>query len=82
MCEVENLMREILTGISGNLGEDTTNNIFELLVSGEPGVALEVLCVQLLEFDVPISSETKNSLMQCAKLMKMEVGEIDQLRAV
>ncbi|WP_412542974.1 hypothetical protein [Pseudomonas aeruginosa] len=37
-------------------------NVKELLACGEPGVALEVLCSQLVEFDIAIPFKTKERL--------------------
>lgn len=62
--------------------DETEVNIAELLSAGEPGIALEVLCAQLLEFDMQISLEMKNELVCAEDAMGMSVDEIQGMKVL
>ncbi|MNV73061.1 hypothetical protein D3C71_1661910 [compost metagenome] len=66
--------------LAGAFADDTETSVYELLSAGEPGVALELLCSQLVEHEIPISCRLKNRLVAAANIMCLEVGEIRDLR--
>lgn len=49
------LLRAIVIAVEGRLPATDTQNAWDLLDAGEPGIALENLCTQLYEFDVEVS---------------------------
>ncbi len=57
-------------------------NVKELLACGEPGVALEVLYSQLVEFDIAIPFKTKERLGVAAGVMGMEIEELQYLKSL
>lgn len=77
----EKLIELALVELSEAFEDATVTNVQKLLVGGEPGVALEVLCSQLLEYDISISRGLKQRLVTAAQLMKMEVDDLGRLRA-
>jgi len=80
--EPEEIIKAVLEEISGCFGDDTEKNVKELLVCGEPGVALEVLCSQLVEFDIAIPFETKEQLAMVAGFMGMDIEELQDLKSL
>lgn len=80
--EPEEIIQAVLEEISGCFGDDTEKNVKELLACGEPGVALEVLCSQLVEFDIAIPFKTKERLGVAAGVMGMEIEELKYLKSL
>lgn len=76
----EKLIELALMELAGAFSDDTETNVYELLSAGEPGVALELLCSQLLEYEIPVSCGLKNRLVATAKIMSIQVDEIRDLR--
>ncbi|QQB36364.1 MafI family immunity protein [Achromobacter deleyi] len=81
MIELEKRMQAVLDEISEYLAPDTEGNVRELLVHGEAGIALELLCTQLVEFDIAIPMKIKEQLAVFAEDMGMEVSELQELKA-
>ncbi|WP_137973736.1 MafI family immunity protein [Pseudomonas sp. F(2018)] len=82
MCGAEKLMRAALDEVSGCFDDDTAENVRELLSSGEPGVALEILCSQLVEFDISVSQGVKDLLAESARNMGMDIEELREIRVL
>jgi len=76
----EKLIEMAMLELSGVFLDDTEASVKELLAAGEPGVALETLCTQLLEYDISVSDELKNRLVAAANIMNIEVEELKMLR--
>lgn len=74
------LIELALVELSEAFEDATEANVRHLLVGGEPGVALEILCTQLLEYDISVSRGLKQRLVAAAQLMKMEVDDLGRLR--
>ncbi|MOA61432.1 hypothetical protein D3C78_1865730 [compost metagenome] len=68
--------------ISGCFEDDTEKNVKELLACGESGVALEVLCSQLVEFDIAVPFKMKEQLAIAAEIMRMEIEELQDLKVL
>ena len=81
MIELEKRMQAVLDEISEYLAPDTEGNVRELLVHGEAGIALELLCTKLVEFDIAIPMKIKEQLAVFAEDMGMEVSELQELKA-
>lgn len=82
MRDPEKIIRAALEELSGCFSDDTEANVRELLSSGEPGVALEVLCSQLVELDIAVSVAVKEQLALGARVMGIDIEELDDLRVV
>ncbi len=76
----EKLIEMAVLELAGVFADETEANVRDLLTAGEPGVALEILCSQLWEYDIPVSYEMKSLLVTAANIMNMEVEEIQMLR--
>ncbi|MFY3309856.1 hypothetical protein [Achromobacter ruhlandii] len=73
MCDPEKIIIAALDEISANFVDNTDANVRERLSSGETGVALGLLCTQLVEFDICISERLKEQLVLAEKAMKMSI---------
>lgn len=82
MRKPEKIIGAVLEELSGCFSDDTEANVKGLLSSGEPGVGLEVLCSQLVEFDIPVSANVKEQLKLVARVMEMDIEELDELKVV
>lgn len=82
MCDPEEIIRAAMKELSGCFSDDTEANVRELLSSGETGIGLEVLCSQLVEFDIAVSVNLKEQLALGASLMKMYIEELNDLNVV
>ena len=60
----------VLADVGGTFPDETARNVRELIGSGEPYIALEILCEQLMEHGIAVSSEYRVRLNMAANLMK------------
>lgn len=72
----------VLRNVSGSFNDDTELNVSELVHAGECGVALEILCFQLLEYEIPISKADKSLLIDSAEQMNMLISEISEISEI
>ena len=79
MREPGEIIKEALEEISRCFEDDTEKNVKELLAAGESGIALEVLCAQLVEFDIAITLKMKEQLAVAAEMMGMEVEDLQDI---
>lgn len=82
MCDPEKIIIAALGEISTSFVDNTEANVRELLSSGEAGVALELLCTQLVEFDICISKRLKEQLVLAEKAMEMSIEELQYLKTL
>lgn len=80
MREPEEIVKVAFEEISDCFENDTERNIKKLLAYGEPGVALEVICSQLVEFDIAIPARVKEQLAVAAGVMGMNIEELQDLK--
>lgn len=74
------LIAEALDEVASSFpDDDTVRNIQELLNHGEPGVALETLCTQLVEYEIEVAPDVKSRLRLAADLMGMSWTDLDGL---
>ncbi len=73
------LVISVLNEIDRGFPDNTAENVRELIGSGEPGIALEVLCAQLFEYSIVVSGESKLSLKKAANLMSIPLSKLDGL---
>lgn len=72
-------INKVLRNVSLTIGEETVKSVDELILVGEPGIALEVLSTQLIEYGIPISRGDKMLLISAAKEMGIESDELDDI---
>ncbi|UUC49765.1 MafI family immunity protein [Pseudomonas citronellolis] len=82
MYKPEEIIKAALNEVAKYFDDDTEKNIEELLEFGEPGVALEVLCSQLVEFDISVPVTVKERLDLAARIMGMKVDELQDLKVL
>jgi hypothetical protein len=63
-----------------SLTSDDVQNIWELIDVGEPGVAFELLCSQLYEYDAAVSPRTLDSLREIGTSMRLKPRQWEILR--
>jgi hypothetical protein len=68
---IEDRLAVLLVGAAGLLPRSELEDMLELVRAGEPGVALENFCVQMIEHDVVMPSEISTELRALAKAMGM-----------
>jgi hypothetical protein len=62
LLEIERRLAIVISKASGWLPESQLDDMRSLNEAGEPGVALENLCVQLYEYDIQVSEEVWDEL--------------------
>lgn len=67
--DVIHLVRAIVIAVEGRLPAADTQNAWGLVDAGEPGVALELLCTQLHEFDIAISESLLVQIITAGEAM-------------
>ncbi|HET6293165.1 MAG TPA: MafI family immunity protein [Kribbella sp.] len=63
-----------------SLTPDDVENIWELIDVGEPGVAFELLCSQLYEYDAAVSPRMLDSLREMGTSMQLKPRQWEILR--
>jgi len=70
----------ILDAVKASLPEENVTDACELLEHDEWGEALSLICTQLYEYDVPISSEIYDRIESAGLQMQMPPKEWEILR--
>ncbi|MFP3754403.1 MafI family immunity protein [Cupriavidus sp. SIMBA_020] len=73
----ESIIATVLNEVASAFPDDTPKNVRELLDHGEPGVALEVLYAQLIEYQIEFSPDLKSRMRTAADLMGMSIANLD-----
>lgn len=79
MKNTEKIIMLALEEVSGYFVDDTVRNVKELVSVGELGVALELLCCQLVEFNIKVTAGLQEQLAIGAKSMQISIDEIMDL---
>jgi hypothetical protein len=66
--------------LSGRLPDNNIADARELIAHGEYGVALDLLCTQVYEYEIPVSSEAYKLIEACGTRMQMEESSWSYLR--
>ena len=74
---VEAIIAAVLEELGCAFPDDTVKNVRELLDHGEPGIALETLCAQLIEYQIQFSPAIRARLRAAADLMGMPMTDLD-----
>ncbi|WP_433159646.1 MafI family immunity protein [Kribbella sp. CA-247076] len=62
-------MRAVVLAVEPTLTPQQTQPAWELIDVGEPGIAFELMCTQIHEYDATVSQQVKNSLQElCERL--------------
>ncbi|SCU76054.1 hypothetical protein CNECB9_2710005 [Cupriavidus necator] len=77
LSTVEAILAAVLDEVVSAFPDDTVKNVQNLLDHGEPGIALETLCTQLVEYRLEVSPEIKSRLRAAADLMGMSITDLD-----
>lgn len=75
----KNLILSVLNDVAENFTDDTSQNVLDLLKVNEVGVALEVLCSQLYEYEIDITSDNRNKLIEAANLTGISLSNLEGL---
>lgn len=69
----------IVNEYRGKLSDGEVNNIIDLAKHNEWGVALDILCTQIIEYNLKISPNSFQKIEQMAKEMGLDEIDIDNL---
>lgn len=75
--KIEEIMQALIVRLDHMLPETDIANARELVDAGEYGVALDLLCNQLYEYDMTIDQQIFDSISHSATLMNMPAEEYD-----
>lgn len=70
--ELIHLVRAIVIDTEGHLPASDTQNAWELVDAGEPGVALENLCTQLFEYDIVVPQALLGRIAAAGEAMGLD----------
>ena len=79
--DIESRLRHLLTRFGDGLPSEQVEDMKELVAAGEPGIALENYCTQLLEYDVAVPSEVVAELEALGRAMGINESYWNTLRA-
>lgn len=69
--EVEQSVRDVLGDLKGILRDADHESAAELTNAGEPGVALDLICEQLFEYEIAVPRAVYAKLAKSGQLMHM-----------
>lgn len=72
--DVETRLLNFVAGFDGRLPVHDMANATALISRREWGVGLEVLCAQLAEYEIPLSTSEVTELRQIAAAMNMDIS--------
>ncbi len=76
--EINGRLRGVLISVT-ELSSNDADQIEALISAGEPGIALENLCTQLSEYDIPVSSGIVRALADIGTEMGISSGYWERL---
>lgn len=77
---VQNKMKELLRYLDRVLPIEDINNADDLINYQEYGIALELICVQLYEYDKAIDPHTKNLILELILDMNLNEELVEGIR--
>lgn len=80
LVQVEQDLRHLLNEVQGSLPNRDLQHVGRLIAAGEYGVALDVLCTQLYEYDKEVSPDTYRTIVDLARVAGSELGCCERLR--
>lgn len=76
----EVIIMNVLNEIGSKLPDETVKSVSELVDHKEPGVALDVLCSQIFEYDLNLSGVNRSKLKKAAHLMSIPLSQLDGIQ--
>ncbi len=73
-------LRAIVAAFSEKLPPGDVGAAEDLISHGEYGVALELICTQVHEYELPVAKETFRAIEQCGRRMQMDESSWNFLR--
>ena len=73
-------LRAIVTAFSEHLPQANIGAAEDLISHGEYGVALELICTEVYEYDVPVTADTFRTIEQCGQRMQLDESSWSFLR--
>ena len=77
---IERVLLHLIQTYAGNFPAEQVAGMTELVQAGEAGVALENLCSQLHEYDVPVDEATFGRLKEIGTQMGIEPDYWERLK--
>lgn len=71
MSAVESGIREVVRDLPVGLPQTDVDRVVDLNNAGEPGVALEILCTQLYEYDITVPTSVFARIANLAEMMNL-----------
>ena len=75
----DSLIMTVLNDVATGFPDQTVENVRDLVEHDEPGVALSVLCSQISEYGIQISTRDRSRLTDAACLMGIPLSDLDGL---
>lgn len=75
----EAIIMAVLDEIGASFPDETVRNLGDLVEHNEPGVALDILCSQILEYGLELSDKNRTRLKDAARLMSIPFSQLDGL---
>lgn len=69
----------VLDEIGASFPDETVRNVGDLVEHNEPGVALDILCSQILEYGIELSDKNRARLRDAACFMDISLSQLDGL---
>lgn len=80
IVRVKNKMKKLVRALDRVLTIEDINNVDEFINYQEYGIALELICVQLYEYDKAIDPHTKNLILELILDMNLNEKLVDGIR--
>jgi len=78
--EIIKRIERLLEAVESGITEENIKDVTELLEHNEMGEALSLICTQVYEYDVSISSETYQEIESLGQQMEMNASEWQMLK--
>ncbi|MFV0348873.1 MAG: MafI family immunity protein [Halodesulfovibrio sp.] len=75
----ELIIRTVLGQVGDEFPDNTVLIVDDLIAHSEVGVALEILCSQIFEYNIELSDGHRARLKDAACLLKMSLSQLDGL---
>lgn len=75
----EVIIINVLDEIRTSFPDEIVKNVHELVEYNEAGLALDILCSQIFEYGIHLSSESSTKLKEAACLMGIPLSQLDGL---
>lgn len=73
-------LQAVVAAFSERLPQATLDSADDLIRHGEYGEALEIICTQVYEYEVPVTAKTYSEIERCGQRMEMDEASWSFLR--